>query len=80
MACALILAASRTVQLHLGQPLLLLLGDPAAELDPSSLGRLMEEVVDLGAQVVATALTADSGWFPQPAKVFHVEQGVLRPV
>jgi DNA replication and repair protein RecF len=79
LACALILAASRTVQLHLGQPLLLLLDDPAAELDPSSLGRLMEEVVDLGAQVVATALTADSGWFPRPAAVFHVEQGVLRP-
>ena len=80
LACAMILAASRTVQLHLRQPLLLLLDDPAAELDPYSLGRLMEEVVDLEAQVVATALTGESVWFPRPAAVFHVEQGVLKAV
>jgi DNA replication and repair protein RecF len=79
LACAMILAASRAVQLQLEQPLLLLLDDPAAELDQRSLGRLMEEVVGLEAQVIATALTADCGWFPQPAGVFHVEQGVLRP-
>lgn len=77
LASAMILAASRVVQLRLEHPLLLLLDDPAAELDQRSLERLMEEVTDLGAQVIATALTLDPGWFPAPPATFHVEQGVL---
>ncbi|HEX6259672.1 MAG TPA: DNA replication and repair protein RecF, partial [Woeseiaceae bacterium] len=78
LACAMILAATRVVQAELGQPLLLLLDDPAAELDADSLRRLMEEVVGLQAQVVATALTSDAPWFPTPAALFHVEQGVVK--
>jgi DNA replication and repair protein RecF len=78
LACAMILAASRVVQTRLGRPLLLLLDDPAAELDAGSLERLMSEVSDLGAQVIATALNDAVGWFPGPAALFHVEQGVLR--
>jgi DNA replication and repair protein RecF len=80
LACAMILAASRVVQSRLDQPLLLLLDDPAAELDQRSLERLMGEVVDLQAQVIATALTPDSGWFPMSASMFHVERGVLNPL
>jgi DNA replication and repair protein RecF len=77
LACTLILAATGVVQGHLGRPLLLLLDDPAAELDRDSLGRLMDEVAGLGSQVIATALHPDTDLFPEPPALFHVEQGVL---
>jgi len=79
LACAMILAASRVVQIELGRPLLLLLDDPAAELDSDSLQRLMAEVAVLGSQVIATALDDETELFPENPLRFHVEQGVLRP-
>jgi recombinational DNA repair ATPase RecF len=75
-----ILAATETAQAALGRPLVLLLDDPAAELDRTSLARLMARVAGLGSQVIATSLEADELVFPAPPTVFHVEQGVLRPV
>lgn len=80
LACTLILSATAVVQSHLGRPLLLLLDDPAAELDRDSLGRLMDEVGSLGCQVIATALHADDTLFPEAPTLFHVEQGVLTPI
>ncbi|MEX0976559.1 MAG: DNA replication/repair protein RecF [Woeseia sp.] len=80
LACTLILSATAVVQAHLGRPLLLLLDDPAAELDRHSLGRLMEEVSMLRCQVIATALQADDQLFPEAPALFHVEQGALNPV
>ncbi len=77
LACTLILSATAVVQAHLGRPLLLLLDDPAAELDRRSLGRLIDEVSALGSQVIATALHADDTLFPETPALFHVEQGVL---
>ncbi len=77
LACTLILAATEVVQRHLGRPLLLLLDDPAAELDKSSLSRLMEAIAALECQVIATALDPDPGIFPSPPRRFHVEQGRL---
>ena len=75
LACALILAATELVQSHIERSLLLLLDDPAAELDTDSQARLMAAVVALGCQVVATSLDPDVVLFPQPPKTFHVEQG-----
>jgi DNA replication and repair protein RecF len=80
LACTLILAATEVVQAHLQRPLLLLLDDPAAELDGESLRRLMSEVERLGAQVIATALEPERALFPEPPATFHVEHGVLTPV
>ena len=80
LACTLILAATEIVQRHLGRPLLLLLDDPAAELDSNSLSRLMTAVAALDAQVIATALHPDPPLFPTPARRFHVEHGQLRPL
>jgi DNA replication and repair protein RecF len=78
LACAMVLAASKVAQAELGDPLLLLLDDPAAELDVDSLRRLMAEVGGLGCQVIATALDGRADLFPENALRFHVEQGLLR--
>ncbi len=77
LACSMILAAADTAQTALERPLVLLLDDPAAELDGNSLARLMEQVVGLGAQVIATSLDKDALRFPATPAVFHVEQGEL---
>ena len=78
LASSMILAATETAQAALGRPLVLLLDDPSAELDRTSLGRLMREVGALGSQVIATSLQRDEFPFPAAPRVFHVEQGVLR--
>ena len=78
LASAMILAAAATAQAALDQPLLLLLDDPAAELDKDSLGRLMGRVEDLESQVIVTSLDRSALSFPQAPAVFHVEHGVLR--
>lgn len=77
LASAMILAAADVVQTDMERPLLLLLDDPAAELDEDSLARLMGCVVALGSQVIATALDAQAVLFPDRPRLFHVEQGAL---
>ncbi len=77
LASAMILAATETAQTALERPLLLLLDDPAAELDSGSLARLLESVLSLGCQVVATSLEKDALALPPGTAVFHVEHGVL---
>lgn len=80
LACTLVLAATQVVQQDLGRPVLLLLDDPAAELDAASLARLMSAVGALDVQVIATALQPDPPLFPSSARRFHVEHGHLRQV
>jgi len=79
LASAMILAAAETAQTALERPLLLLLDDPAAELDAASLNRLMQAVIGLGSQVVATSLEPGALPLPDETTVFHVEHGVLTP-
>ncbi len=79
LACAMVLAAAEAVQAALGRPLLLLMDDPAAELDAASLRRLMRRVATLECQVIATALVANPDAFPAGLSLFHVERGELRP-
>jgi DNA replication and repair protein RecF len=79
LACSMVLAATEIAQTHLERPMLLLLDDPAAELDPDSLGRLMEAVFALGCQVVATTLDPASLQFPKQPAMFHVKRGVVTP-
>ncbi len=78
LACAMIIGAAQTAQTALERPLLLLLDDPGAELDDEALGRLMQRIVLLGSQVIATSLDGNMALFPATAKVFHVEHGVLQ--
>ncbi len=79
LASAMILAATETAQTALERPLLLLLDDPAAELDADSLARLLEAVAGLGCQVIATSLDKDVLSVPPDSTMFHVEHGVLSP-
>jgi len=74
-----ILAATETAQAALEKPLLLLLDDPAAELDGDSIARLMAAVSALGCQVVATSLEPEALVFPEEPVMFHVEQGAVIP-
>jgi DNA replication and repair protein RecF len=77
LACSMILAATEAVQTELERPMLLLLDDPAAELDPQALDRLLHQVFGLGSQVVATTLDPGALTFPETPAMFHVEQGNL---
>lgn len=80
LACAMVLAATETAQTALEKPMVLLLDDPAAELDDDSLARLMARVVGLGSQVIATSLQPEDAIFGGRGSVFHVEHGVLTQV
>jgi DNA replication and repair protein RecF len=80
LASAMVLAATETAQTALERPLLLLLDDPAAELDTAALGRLMRSVLGLGCQVVATSLDPEALPLPADSTLFHVEQGTLAAV
>ncbi len=77
LACAMIIAAAQTAQTALERPLLMLLDDPAAELDDDSLARLMVRVRNLGCQVIATSLVPDAAIFGGEGAVFHVKHGEL---
>ncbi len=78
LACTMILAATEVVQTALERPLLLLLDDPAAELDEEALAGLLNGIFSLGSQIIATALDAETLQFPEQPTVFHVEHGELR--
>jgi DNA replication and repair protein RecF len=80
LACAMILGATETALAALERPLLLLLDDPAAELDGDSLRQLMRRVVKLGCQVVATSLQPEPRLFPETPAVFHVEHGAVKRI
>ena len=78
LASAMILAATEIAQTSLERPLLLLLDDPAAELDSQSIQRLMLAVANLGCQVVATSLEPNELLFPEQPRMFHVEHGKIQ--
>ena len=77
LASSMILGAAEIVQAEIGRPLVLLLDDPAAELDEGSLSRLIDQVVMLEGQVIATSLDPEALLFPRTPARFHVEHGKL---
>lgn len=72
---ALVLAQTRLMAERLGDPPVLLVDDPAAELDRSSLAGLMGCVLETDSQLIVTALTDDAVSLPDGTRVFHVEHG-----
>jgi DNA replication and repair protein RecF len=80
IAAAMTLAQLNLIRELTGTVPTLLLDDPAAELDRARLGRFVAQVRRLQCQLVATSLSPETSLFGQPDRVFHVEQGELRPV
>ncbi len=80
LACSMVLAATEVAQGALGQPVLLLLDDPAAELDRNALERLLQQSFNLGCQLVATSLEKETLTFPSEPRRFHVKHGEISAV
>lgn len=80
LAAALVLAQLEHRERAGYEPALLLLDDPAAELDPANLERLMEAIGELPAQLVVTALDPSGIEVLNPGRMFHVEQGRITPM
>jgi len=74
-AVAMIISQLRLLQDELGMRAVLLLDDPAAELDHQNLQRLFDELASLKSQMIATSLTPETALFQAPKATFHVEQG-----
>jgi DNA replication and repair protein RecF len=74
-AIAMIVSQLQLLQAELGLRAVLLLDDPAAELDDQNLQRLFEELASLQCQMIATSLTVETALFQAPKATFHVEHG-----
>jgi DNA replication and repair protein RecF len=74
-AVAMIVSQLQLLQDELRLRAVLLLDDPAAELDDKNLQRLFEELASLRCQMIATSLTPETALFQAPKATFHVEQG-----
>ena len=75
LGASLILGQSQWVQETTGKQALLLVDEPAAELDAGHLSALMDGVAASGAQVFITALEAAALPLPGDLRRFHVERG-----
>jgi DNA replication and repair protein RecF len=74
-AVAMIISQLKLMQAELGRTAVLLLDDPAAELDAKNLRLLFDELTALKCQMIATSLTPEIAFFQAPKATFHVEQG-----
>lgn len=74
-AISMIVSQLQLLHSELGIRAVLLLDDPAAELDRKNLQRLFAELAALRCQMIATSLTAETALFQAPNATFHVEQG-----
>ncbi len=81
LAASLILAQSRVFSQVTGRVPCLLLDDLAAELDTTHLTRLLDLLLSQPGQLLFTAITPAGlpAGLLQAARVFHVEQGQVRP-
>jgi DNA replication and repair protein RecF len=79
-AVAMIVAQMKLLRAELNTQAVLLLDDPAAELDAKNLARLFEELTSLQCQMIATSLTPETTLFQAPKATFHVEQGRVKRV
>ncbi len=79
LAAALLLAQIDVIQRETGRRTVVMLDDPAAELDNESLERLLSVVFRLPCQRVLTGLDAARLPVPGEHSLFHVEQGRFTP-
>lgn len=78
LAAALTLAQIRLVSGCLGRPIVLVVDEPAADLDRAHLGALLDGIQQAPVQAFITALDARALPLPAAARVFHVEHGEVR--
>jgi DNA replication and repair protein RecF len=77
-AVAMIVSQLRLLREELNLRAVLLLDDPAAELDDKNLQRLFDELSALRCQMIATSLTQETALFQAPKATFHVEHGRVK--
>jgi DNA replication and repair protein RecF len=75
LACALVLAQLQHRVTSGLDPACLLLDDPAAELDVNNLGKLLQLIAAIPAQLVVTAVESRTIDAISPGNMFHVKQG-----
>lgn len=78
LGIALILAQTAKVIACRGGPVALLIDEPAADLDPERLQKVLALACDLGAQLFIASITADQLRLPTARSVFHVEHGCAK--
>jgi DNA replication and repair protein RecF len=75
LAAALVIAQTRFVAAQVPSELVLLVDDPAAELDRDNRERLFQMLHDIPAQMFVTALEAEDLPWSAQGQMFHVEHG-----
>ncbi len=80
LASALVLSQARLLASELGRTAVLLIDDPAAELDVDNLGKLLRSVKKTPSQIVATSLLKGSLDALEVGRMFHVKQGEVSPM
>jgi len=75
LGAALVIAQTRFVAERVADQLVLLVDDPAAELDRANRNRLFEMLKDVPAQMFVTALEPEDLPWSEQGKMFHVEHG-----
>ncbi|HPF27442.1 MAG TPA: DNA replication/repair protein RecF [Steroidobacteraceae bacterium] len=80
VAASMVIAQLKLLRQELELRPLLLLDDPAAELDDSRLEAFVAEIAALDCQMLVTSLRSETRLFGTPDRVFHVEQGSLERV
>jgi len=80
LACAFILALVEVQARDATVPTCLLLDDPAAELDVDNLGKLLEAIAAVPAQLIVTSVSEAGLSGINIRRRFHVEQGKFTPM
>lgn len=80
LAASLVLAQIMLGAQHTARRMCLLLDDPAAELDVDNLGKLLEVIRTVPAQLVVTSLSVEGLRGMRIERTFHVEQGKFAPM
>jgi DNA replication and repair protein RecF len=80
VVAALTLAQIEVVASALGQPVILLVDEPGADLDRPHLRKLLSAVLAAPAQTFLTSLEPELLSIPDSGRLFHVEQGSVRPL
>jgi DNA replication and repair protein RecF len=75
LGAALVLAQCQTVTARLNRPIVLLVDEPAADLDSDRLGQLMRALGTIPAQLFIATIGTDRLPLPATTKMFHVEHG-----